>query len=838
MEPFEELPAYLHDKWDQQVELEKEMLALGESRMRDKINKAREKNDMNRLRPYRSLLKEWVLPVSSEIKEWVDKTSKKRGAKPLSLPLIRGMDPDVLAVVSLRTILRMLGNERRGILALAVEIGTWTEHEARAKAWEAQDPDSWNKLKGFYEKRGSTSTHQKRARIVIFNKHVAGKIVWTDWTDEQRLRVGLSLIDLTVKATGRFKVIGDPDFRPKRSKGRNSKIVNQRPMILQPDDSLLDWLKNAMDDELVFWPVLMPTVIPPKPWTSPRDGGYWTPFVRTPFLIRFHASHETQRQRAIDEYDAIDMPEVYGAINKIQNTGWTINSRVLEVANTVWNNDLAIAGLPRQEEATVPAMPPEAENDKQVYKTWAAVASSVRMENAKRFSKFISFRRTIVAANRFSDEEVFYFPHMLDFRGRMYPITSDLQPQGNDLHRGLLTFKESKPVTAQDAGWLAIQLANTWGNDKVSMDDRIAWVEENEALWRRIADDPLDDRSWAESSDPWQALAAIFEWVRWLDEGEGMMSSLPIRVDGTCNGLQHLSAMVLDDIGGASVNLIPSDKPRDIYQEVADRLTSTLESLKETGGSGLYSKWLDMCGGRLPRSLSKRPVMILPYGGTRHSYFQYIMDWIKDDDPDGVKLSESDRVEAVKSLVPLLWDAVVNTVVVAQDVMKWIQDNASRTTSEGIPLYWVTPSGFVVRHFYGERERKRIDTMIDGQRLQLVQWETKPILDPRAQTRGIAPNFVHSMDASALVTCVNIAADNGITSMTTIHDAYGTVAADMWTLSACIREAFIETYKEPVLEQFQSACKEIGSASKEWPEPLPKGKLNLEEIRDSDYFFA
>jgi len=79
----------------------------------------------------------------------------------------------------------------------------------------------------------------------------------------------------------------------------------------------------------------MPTLIKPKPWDGPRDGGYWTPYVKAPFLIRFKASHEDQRQRAIDEYEALDMPEVYEAINNVQNTAWKINKPVFDVAKKI-----------------------------------------------------------------------------------------------------------------------------------------------------------------------------------------------------------------------------------------------------------------------------------------------------------------------------------------------------------------------------------------------------------------------------------------------------------------------------------------------------------------------
>src|SRR5207253_8121323 len=77
-------------------------------------------------------------------------------------------------------------------------------------------------------------------------------------------------------------------------------------------------------------------------------------------------------------------------------------------------------------------------------------------------------------------------------------------------------------------------------------------------------------RFWTEADQPWLFLAASLEWKRYKEEGPGMISHLPISMDGSCNGYQHLSAIGLDPIGGRATNLIPCDDPEDIYQWVSD----------------------------------------------------------------------------------------------------------------------------------------------------------------------------------------------------------------------------------------------------------------------------
>lgn len=737
-------PPYLHDRWEDEVKLEESMLESGKDRMKARIEKARKKHDMNRLRPYRSVLTEWVIPVAEGVSEWLRKAKTKRGVRPVALPRLEQLDPEVSAMVALKSMLRMLGIERRGILAIAVEIGTWCEHEARCKKWMEEEPEDWKTLTGHYEKRGSNAAHQRRSRISIFNRYIWEKIGWIEWTDQDRQRVGLELINIVIETTRRFFVIPDPSWTPKRMRGG---AFMKRPYVLDADSEFLAALAGAMDDELVHSPVFLPTVIPPKDWEGPRDGGYHTPFVKTPFLIRFKAHQEDQRRNALEEYEALDMPGCYAAINYIQKTSWRINERVLEVAQRVWNNDLALGGIPRKEGEQVPKRLEGLEPGTEDYKKWAREAGAARTRNAKLVSRIIAYGRAFEAANRMKDQGEFYFPHMLDFRGRMYPIPSDLSPQGEDLHRGLLTFSRPKPVDREAAAWLAVHLANVHGIDKKPFSERIAWVQEREARWRSIAEDPLGNRVWCSEGDAWQCLAAIFEWVRWLDEGEGMMSSLPIRVDGTCNGIQHLSAMVRDQEGGASVNLLPSSGPRDIYQEVADALT---QMLKDRVPDELAVAWLGVFDGRAPRSVTKRPVMILPYGGTRHAYFSYTMEWLQENDPEGEVIPAGEpRTKAVSYLVPLLWKAVGARVDRAREVMQWLKDCAAVAAHQGKPLWWRTPAGFYVRQFYGVLEGTRVETRIDGQRLMLQDWVETRELDVEEQLQAIAPNFVHSNGASS-----------------------------------------------------------------------------------------
>ena len=105
-------------------------------------------------------------------------------------------------------------------------------------------------------------------------------------------------------------------------------------------------------------------------------------------------------------------------------------------------------------------------------------------------------------ADKFKEDEAIYYVWTLDWRGRLYPIQPYLNPQGDDVAKSLLEFAEGKPLGERGAYWLKVHLANCYGVDKVSYDDRIAWVEEHHELILDSAKNPLDgQRFWTEADD-------------------------------------------------------------------------------------------------------------------------------------------------------------------------------------------------------------------------------------------------------------------------------------------------------------------------------------------------
>lgn len=847
-----------HPLWEKQVELERRMLRHGSNQYQARLARAKQRRNAAHLKPQRSLVRAWLPPMVEGIKDSIRDMRLHRGVRPVSLPYLMKLDAHLTAYITLREVLNTIATSKgTGIMLVAGQIGLALEHEARMREWEKRDPKLYYGVQRSLKRQGATTEWRGRVNINRFNKLLREKLEWQDWPAGDRKRIGLDLIDILCRYVKQFQMVTDPRHLTHggltKAEFKKQGIRTSAPWVLEGSDELLEWLERAHDRAALLSPLYQPTLIPPRRWEGTRDGGYYTEFVRAPQLIRFKAHEEDQARFAADEYDALDMPKVYAALHAIQEVPWRVNECVLDIALRCWKRDLAIAGLPLRE---AEPLPPEAGDDapEELIKEAKRQRRIVRSRNARRVSSVLATDRMLQVAQQFRGE-TFYFPHFLDFRGRMYPIPVDFQPQGRDLARGLLTFAEGRPVDKESAGWLAIHLANCFGFDKAPFDDRIAWVAERLEKWMGIAHDPMAHREWADADSPWQALAAVFEWIAYLENGEGYVSHLPVRVDGTCNGLQHLSAMTRDERGGTAVNLVPSARPQDIYQRVADRLTFKLYEIKAEGGepSENAAWWLDLCDGKLPRSLTKRPVMILPYGATKDAYFRYTREWL--DDAAGQELAPKERGRYVAFLVNHLWDGVAQEVAGAVRVMQWLQDCAKLAARGDQPVFWITSDGFVVRHFYGKTIKRKVECKINGEKFEFVNYEFTKRLDVRQQLKGIPPNFVHSLDATAARLTIVKAKAQGITSLTAIHDAFGALAGDMWALYGTIREAFVEAHSVDVLGEFRRACQSVladhiafqeredrdvafARADRLLPQPLATGTLDISRVLDSDYFFA
>jgi len=95
----------------------------------------------------------------------------------------------------------------------------------------------------------------------------------------------------------------------------------------------------------------------------------------------------------------------------------------------------------------------------------------------------------------------------------------------------------------------------------------------------------------------------------------------------------------------------------------------------------------------------------------------------------------------------------------------------------GIPITWITPSGFKITQQYLKSKQTVISTKLFKQTKKMVIRESLNELDKLKQTNAIIPNIILSLDAKRthLINLVNKYQDQGFAPIITIHDCFGTL---------------------------------------------------------------
>lgn len=802
------------DLYNAQLELEKESTSLGIARY-EKIRNQRSEAETG---PGRKLVMESIGATAAAIQAFIaEADTGKPGRRHAALKYIRHLDAHALAYLTALSCVNALAQDKAKAVAVAIGLGEEVANEINFRLLREKHPG----LHKVVQEQLKKSTSARHSTAVM--RHVTAKAEPENrlvLSKKDALLVGMKLIELFIQATGLVELV------------HTREGDHKTPLLIRGNQKIIDWLTKAHESAALFQPVLLPMVVPPRPWTTPRDGGYLTDIGGRVDLVR------TRNRAYKRELALVDMPLVYQAVNAIQATPWKINRPVLEVMRALWDAGGNVAGLPDRELLELPARPALLEADPDYYKehhadefkAWKRARAQVYEENARSVSNRLSAAQKIALAEKFAEYPAIYFPHNLDFRGRAYPLPPILNPQGDDIAKGLLHFAEGVPLGEDGGFWLAVHVANCFGVDKVSFAERVAWVREHEEQILDSALDPLDgQRFWVDADSPFCALAACFEWLGYTINGAEHVSHLPIALDGSCNGLQNFSAMLRDAVGGSATNLTPQEKPADIYTRVRDVAQAKLKARAEAGDP--IAIRLD---GRLTRDIVKQPVMTLPYGVTKNGMRDQVLGKLK---PLGLG---EDAWEVAGYLADLLWECIGEVVIAARAAMDWLRDASKVASSADLPVSWTTPAGFPVLQEYREAEGVRIRPHVGGREVNLVVTIAGTKLDRRRQTLGISPNFVHSCDASHMMLTTCLAADNGVTSFAMIHDSYGTHAGRASILAAALRQAFVDQYSGDVLADFrQQLVDQLPPEAAEQLPPLPPyGDLDLNLVLDSAYFFA
>jgi DNA-directed RNA polymerase len=818
-----------------QIDLEDEARSLGASRYNARQlpwrTEAGTIDEEANLPPGQQLLKTCVLPVAAAIREFLDGVySGKAGRRHSAGDFLLLSEPEEVAYLTARVLIN--ASVGQGTLQdTAIKVADALIESLEFTAFREQNKVGY---KGYLKSQQKKGYSRQRASAV--KKLFASEGVAIDIPKPEKVTIGTKCIELVIETTDYFTT-----EKVRRSKG----FI----YVVRPTETLQKWLDEQHARCSILAPVNMPMVVRPRRWRTPTYGGYLTPRHGNRFI--------KQRNRAYhDEVRNADLSKVYDSVNHIQDTPWNINGKVLDVMESVWNEGGSLGGLPRRDDDPLPPKPLDIDTNEEAKLQWKKAASSVYQANAERVSARLAMHQGLWIARRFNGEDAIYYPHELDFRGRVYPIpVGGPSPQGCDWQKALLQFAHGLPLGAEGFRWLNIHIANLFGVDKVSFEDRCAWVGENLEALIDSGENPLDgQRFWTTADSPYCALAACIELAEAFNSGDpaSYVSRIPVALDGSCSGLQHFSAMLRDEDGGKAVNLTPAEKPQDVYmavgknaQRIADETPTITYTLgkHETEEVTVDNPWRN---GKVTRAIVKRPTMTYCYSATRFGMQAMILQTLRELDREleekgqGPYLGGVDNYHAAMWLSHVVYTSISMTVSAAAKAMDWLREAAKVAASGELPLWWTTPMGMPVLQEYKKQEGTRVKAHWAGQRVDLiVQLETEG-LDSRAQANGVAPNFVHSLDASHLQAVALRSKQEGIAHLAMIHDSFGTHAANTSKLSSILRETFVEQYSGDVLAALYGELKEqLGDElAEQLPPPPQAGTLDLNQTLTASYTFA
>ena len=795
-----------------QIDWEKECLERGTERYYANQDRLRDSGQTDQTDVGSYLLKNRLQEVATRLETMANTKGAGRANKYNALIKQVAMDDDYLkiAYIGLRVVLSAIQESKKNkIINVCMNIGTRLESDLKCQLFEAENPEYYGTVKKSFSKQNITDfTHMHKVMNLKFNQF---GYEWSDWSQLYKAHAGQRVL------TAILHVFDDVLFMDLK------RTAKKTTYHLETTVAFDDWAAEFEKERGFMFPFLLPLKIPPNDWTDNiTNSAYYTHQMNA--QVPLIKAQKGDARAYVSQHDPVQHRL---AINKLQKTPWKINSKVLEVQRTIYEKNLSI-GMPSSERVQIPEfpehlkdIPKENYTDLQLEEVtmWKELAKSAYGRENQRKGQVLSYLRSSKLALELSEWDQFYFAYNCDFRGRIYCATSGLSPQGADTAKGLLCFAKDVVLGEEGIKWLAIQGANTYGEDKCSYEDRVKWIQYNEEFIQRTVQDPVGYRDfWGSADKPYQFLAFCFEWATCSYGRDARATSkIPVGLDGSCNGLQHFSAMLRDEIGATATNLSSSSIPADIYGEVARVTTEKLRQIPDPRAS----IWLRV---GIDRKCTKRPVMTLPYGATQQSCRQYIMEYVLE---NWVKFDLEDKLQfdMAKFLTPILWEAIGEVVIAARGAMSWLQKSIPKDF-----IYWLTPLGFPVYQYYQKSNSVEIRTQLNGGCRLWIQDFENATPNRVGQRNGIAPNFVHSIDSTHMVMTIN-EMDNECLAM--IHDDFGTHAGHTQKLFDNIRVAFLDLYTthDPLTDW----ANQLGVDISKMP---PAGTYDINEIMAADYFFG
>ena len=407
----------------------------------------------------------------------------------------------------------------------------------------------------------------------------------------------------------------------------------------------------------------------------------------------------------------------------------------------------------------------------------------------------------------------FYQTWKFDTRGRVYPNAYNINSQGADHERAGITFENPMRRGIEqkfDASnrvhyWLAINIANYMGLDKLKFEERIEWVVANIENLKYFADDADDKAQYLQAVDGL------------LNELSGKPDGTIVYLDATNQALQLYSVLLRDKKTAKLCNVVGSDIA-DAYASLAGELNKVYmnEELLEKYPNGIFD-----------RKVCKKTVMTALYNKVNQA--EEILNGWNTHYPERPSLlmeidTDIDKLdEAIKRILyKLMPSAMYSMSIVQQAHESVIAENYD----------WTLPDGFRARaqSIYRLKDPIKFNIIYSptGETREYNLVFSRKWYGKDRNYRGLSANIIHSVDGYILRNVKRKLTSMGI-PLIAIHDAYGTLPQYCDILREEYRSELMKLLTSNLLEEliFQATGQRV---------QLPKGDLTINDIKSARYF--
>ena len=358
--------------------------------------------------------------------------------------------------------------------------------------------------------------------------------------------------DLTIRT------LEEPGVFTKQTKDKFGKLKFVELEIMEKNTYLVIRNVELFTKLAMFIPMVSETVqLACKPsLTRPKD---WTSFYHP--VVGELASKCTRRVKRMINRNS--NPRLFKMINKQQGTAYRVNKELRDVLGDLREHDMF-------------------------------TLAHLDLDDDQFDAKFGELEDAMKISGDLYDAYEFYEYRKLCFRARTYSRLHGFKTDGCSLGKAMYQLKHGKKIGEKGWRWMMIHAANCFGEDKITLDERYKFAEDNLDLWMKWADDPknyADD--WFKADNHFEFIAILIDIKNALleDNKYDYVSHNAVYLDATCSGLMILALLTRDEVAGKETNLIESIVRGDAYANIAQTVKLKFKDTKQ--GKEIFERLAD-----------------------------------------------------------------------------------------------------------------------------------------------------------------------------------------------------------------------------------------------------